>query len=235
VFFNLQEATHAAAGVEASHLTMDEARDLAYTLTKMQRAARGYLLVKNPTSRQTFLDSEKDFNIRGEKLTGLVKDPQQQETLRNMLKLGNELGKQDHQDMVLVDAGKQAEALAHFRSGDGIKESVEVDTQWNRFKQRETEIVKERQEAYDTAMRTVANSIIYGMLGAIALAIAIAVWLAAAVSRKITVNAAQLSTAANEIAATITQHERTASQQATAANETSATIEELSVSSRKSS
>jgi len=233
VFYNLQQATRAAAGVEASHLTMGEARDLIYTLTKMQRAARGYLLVKNPTSRQTFMDSEKDFASLGEKLTGLVKDPQQQENLRNMLKLGNERGNQDHQDMVLVDAGKQAEALVHFRSGDGIKESAELDMQWDRFKQRETEIVKGRQETYDTAMRTVANSIIYGMLGAIALAVAIAIWLAATVSRKITANAAQLSTAANEIAATITQHERTASQQAAAANETAATIEELAASSKK--
>lgn len=233
VFFNLQKATHAAAGVEASHLTMDEARDLAYTLTKIQRAARGYLLVKNPTSRQTFMDSEKDFASRSEKLTGLVKDPQQQENLRTMLSTGQSLIKLDNQFLTLVDEGRQAEAQAKFRSGEGIKESAEIDAQWNRFRQREIEIVKERQETYDMAMRTVADSIIYGMLGAIALAVVIAVWLAAAVSRKITANAAQLSAAANEIAATIAQHERTASQQAAAANETSATIDELSTSSQK--
>ena len=93
VFFNLQEATHASRAVEASHLTMGEARDLAYTLAKMQRAGRGYLLLKNPTSRQSFLDSEKEFASRGEKLTGLVKDPQQQETLRSVLKMGQILGK----------------------------------------------------------------------------------------------------------------------------------------------
>jgi len=234
VFFNLQEANHASAAVEASHLTMDEARDLAYSLTKMQRAGRGYLLMNNPTSRQTFLDSEKEFASRGDKLPGLVKDPHQQETLRSMLKLGNDLGKQDNEYLVLVDAGKQAEALARFRGGESIKESAEIDSLWNRFKQREAEIVKDRQEAYDAAIRAVTNSILYGMLGAIGLAIAIAIWLAAAVSRKITANAAQLSSAACEIAATIDQHERTASQQAAAASETSATIEELSTSSRNS-
>ncbi len=234
VFINLQEATRASTAVEASHQTMDEAKDLAYSLIKMQRAARGYLLIKNPTSRQTFLDSEKDLNIRGEKLSSLVKDPQQKDTLRSMLSLGQDLSKRDDQYMNLVDEGKATEALAQFRSGEGIKESAEVDSLWNRFKQRETEIVKERQDAYDAAIRGVTNSIIYGMLGAIALAVAIAVWLASAVSRNITANAAQLSAAANEIAATITQHERTASQQASAANETSASITELSASSRKS-
>ncbi len=234
VFFNLQKATRASVAVEASHLTMDEAKDLAYSLTKMQRAARGYLLMKNPTSRKTFLGSEKDFKDGGEKLTHLVKDLQQQETLRSMLNLGQDLIKRDNQYLILVDGGKQAEALTQFRSGEGIKESAEIDSLWGRFKQREIEIVKERQETYEAAIRAVTNSIIYGMLGAIALAVAIAVWLAAALSRSITANAAQLSAAASEIAATIAQHERTASQQAAAANETSATIEELSVSSRQS-
>lgn len=234
VFFNLQKATQASAAVGASHQTMDEARDHAYSLARMQRAARGYLLMKNPTSRQTFLDSEKEFSSRGEKLLNLVKDPQQQDTLRGILKLGQELSKMDDQYLVLVDGGKQAEALARFRTGEGVKESAEMDVLWNRFKLRETEIVKDRQEVFDASIRVVTNSIIYGMLGAIVLAIAIAIWLAAAVSRNITANAAQLSAAANEIAATIDQHERTANQQAAAVTETSATIDELSVSSRKS-
>ena len=234
VFVNLQKATHASAAVEASHQIMDDARELAYSLIKMQRAARGYLLMKNPTSRQTLVDSEKAFTSLGEKLTDLVKDPQQQDNLRNMLNQGQDVIKLDNQFLILIDGGKQVEALTRFRTGEAIKESAEVDALWNRFRQRETEIIQERQEAHEAAIRTVTNSIIYGMLGAIGLAIAIAIWLAAAVSRKITANAAQLSAAASEIAATIAQHERTASQQAAAASETSATIEELSTSSRKS-
>lgn len=235
VFFNLQKATQASAAVEASHLVMDQANDITYSLTKMQRAVRGYLLFKNPTSRKNYMDSEKDFKDVGEKLTRLVKDPQQQETLRSLLALGQDLSKTDNQYLLLVDAGKLKEAMALFRADvAGANRSVELDTLLDRLIQKEAEIVKDRLEAYDAAVRAVTNSIIYGMLGAIILAVAIAIWLAAAVSRNITANAVQLSAAANEIAATIDQHERTASQQAAAANETSATIEELSVSSRKS-
>jgi len=234
VFFSLQNATHASKAVETSHRTMDEAMDLIYNLTKMQRAARGYLLLKNPASRQTLVDSEKDLKEGGEKLAGLVKDSQQQLTLRSLLAVEQDLIKLDNEFLSLVDAGKQAEALARFRAGDGLKASTEVDALWHRFKQREDEIVKQRQEAYDAAIALVTQSIIYGMLGAIVLAVAIALWLAAAVSRSITANATQLAAAASEIAATTAQHERTASQQAAAANETSATIEELSASSRKS-
>ncbi len=232
VFYNLQQATHAAATAEASHLTMDEADNLAYSLTKMQCAARGYLLMKNQTSRQNFLDGEKDFARRSERLSVLITNPQQQETLRGMVREGQDMIKLGNRFLALVDAGKQAEAQALFRGDAVLKKSAAMDAQWERLKEQEIAIVKEHQESYDAAMRTVAHSIIYGMLGSIVLAIAIAVWLAAAVSRKITANAAQLSAAANEIAATIAQHERTASQQAAAANETSATIEELSASAR---
>jgi methyl-accepting chemotaxis protein len=234
VFVNLQKATHASTAEKTSNLTLDQATELIYSLSKIQRATRGYLLVKNSTSRQTFQNSLKEFNGQSEKLTGMVKDPQQQNTLRSMLNLGDGLINLGNHFMALVDEDKQAEALAQFQSGEGIKESTEMDVQWERFKQRETEIVKERREAFDVAIRTVANSIIYGMLGAIILAVVIAIWLAEAVSRNITANAFQLSAAANEIAATINQQERTASQQASATSETSATIEELSVSSRQS-
>jgi len=234
VFVNLQDATEASAAMQTSQRIMIEADDLAYNLTKMQRAARGYLLMKNPNSRQTYRDSEKDFKVVGERLVQMVREPRQQDTLRAMLAMGEELSRQDGQYMALVDQGRVADALARFRAGDVFKASSDIDVLWDRFKQRETEIVKERQAAFEMATRTVANSIVYGMLAAIGLAVAIAAWLAAAVSNKITANAAQLSSAASEIAATIVQHERTASQQAAAANETSATIEELSVSSSRS-
>ncbi len=234
VFLSLQEAAQEASAMEVKQQIMDQANDFAYSLSKMQRAARGYLLVKNPTSRQTFFSNQQDFQDAGKELNRMVKDPQQREHMRNLLSLGAELSKWDEELIALVDAGKTSEALSRFRSGTAINIATELDAELARLRQRQAEIVQQHHETYDAAMVAVANSIIYGMLGAIGLAVAIAVWLAAAVSRKITANATQLSTAANEIAATIDQHERTASQQAAAANETSATIEQLSASARKS-
>lgn len=234
VFISLQEAAREAEAVEAKQQIMDQANDVAYSLSKMQRAARGYLLVKNPTSRQTFFGNEQKFLDAGKELNRMVKDQRQREHVRNLLSLGAELSKWDQESIALIDADKTSEALSRFRSGTIINIAAELDAELGRLRQRQAEIVQKHYDTYDAAMDAVGNSIIYGMLGAIGLALAIAVWLAAAISRKITVNATQLSSAANEIAATIDQHERTASQQAAAANETSATIEQLSVSARKS-
>jgi methyl-accepting chemotaxis protein len=234
VFVSLQEASQAAAAMEAKQEIMDRANDLAYSLSNMQRAARGYLLIKNPTVRQTYLDNERNAKYISAKLTRLVNDPKQQGYLREMQTLADQLITWDDQLIALVDIDKLSQALSSFTAGDVIKASSQLDAILSRFRARQAEIVRGHQETYDTAMHRVANSIIYGMLAATALAFAIAIWLASVISRKITANAAQLSTAASEIAATIAQHERTASQQAAAANETSATIEELSASSRQS-
>ncbi len=234
VFVSLQKAAQEAEAMEVKQQIMDQANDFAYSLSKMQRAARGYLLVKNPTSRQTFFSNQQDFQEAGKELNRLVKDPQQREHMRNLLSLGADLSKWDEELIALVDADKLPEARARYGTGAVVNIATDLDAELGRLRQRQIEIVQQHRESYDAAMGTVADSIVYGMLSAIGLAVAIAVWLAAAVSRKITANATQLSSAANEIAATIDQHERTASQQAAAANETSATIEQLSVSARKS-
>ena len=234
VFVNMQEAERQAVLVEDTHARMEVVRDLHFALSKMQRATRGYLLEKNATTYQDFQTGAKDFNTHSEMLKNLIIDPQQQDTLRRIVEKQQELFPLQQRMMALVDEGKEAAAIAVFRSGKPAELVHMEDELVNGFEQRETAIIKERQEAENVAMHTVINSIIYGMVGFITLAISIAFGVAAAISRDITANAAQLSAAASEIAATIDQHERTASQQAAAATETSATITELSASSRQS-
>ena len=166
-------------------------------------------------------------------LKSIVTDVQQQETLRNYDQAGKELTAILRAEIDLMDAGKVAEATNMLRN-KGLTESKLLDELWNRFDQRESELVKTFSASAETAMIMARNSIIYGTLGSIVLSMAISFWIAAAISRQITANASMLSAAASEIAATINQHERTASQQAIAANETSATLTELAASSRQS-
>src|SRR5574340_819030 len=198
VFYNLQEAARASALLEHYRTIEGETREIALSLAKVQRAARGYLLIKNPSSLQTYQDSEKDSKSHAESLARRVKDPQQQDTLRRVTELGRELNELHRRQMALVDEGRQTEALASFRTGEDIKRSRELDALSDRFEQRETELRNEQQEVYDAAIQTVGNSVLYGTLGAFALAVAIALWLSSAVSRNISANAGLLSTATTE-------------------------------------
>ncbi|MEJ2618697.1 MAG: methyl-accepting chemotaxis protein [Candidatus Thiodiazotropha sp.] len=233
VFIILEHASEHNELVDVAYVIEDNARELASDLEVIQSASRGYLLQRNPTSRETLLQARKDFSDHYEKLDKEIKDTVQRDNLRQLFELAQTLDAAQQHQMGMVDDGKVQEGIAYWAK-ESLPKAHETRVLMDKFTARETELLKQNKEAYQAAMRMVGYSIIYGMLGAIALAIAIALWLAAVVSRKITANATQLSAAANEIAATITQHERTASQQAAAANETSATIVELSTSSRKS-
>lgn len=234
VFINLDRAANQNALAEATYAIVDDGNDTVLTINIMQRASRGYMLQNDPKAKSNFQAAEKKFRERSEALTSQVKDPQQQERLRDLLELMQTLIAQQHKMIALVDKDKTAAAIALYRSEKMPERAAEADKLMEDFSLRETEQLKQRQETYRAAMSTVSNSIIYGMLGSSALGVVIALWLAASISRKITANATQLSAAASEISATITQHERTASQQSAAANETSATITELSASSRQS-
>ena len=234
VFVSLDKAAEQNQLVDAAYNIVDDAKDVAFSIGVMQRTSRGYLLQRNPTSRATYQTARKAYKERAEQLDREIKDPTQRDNLKQIADFELALDKLAQSEMALADQGKVKEAVADW-AAENLPRADRVEEMLNKFELRETELLKQRQEAYQAAMGTVRNSIIYGVLGAIVLAVAIAVWLAAAVSRKITASATQLSSAAAEIAATISQHERTASQQASAANETSATIEELSASSRTSS
>ncbi|MDO8811006.1 MAG: methyl-accepting chemotaxis protein [Gallionella sp.] len=234
VFINLDKAANQNALAETAYHIVDDVKDITLALGRMQRSARGYLLLKNPTSRETYQQASKIFKEHAEELDREITDPAQRDTLKQIVELEQTLSKLQQEEMAMVDAGKIKEAIAGWAAQD-LPRARDAEKLLEKFEQRESELLKQRQETYRASMSAVSNSIIYGMLAAIGLAVAIGLWIAVAISRNITANAAQLSAAASEIAATINQHERTASQQAAAANETSATIEELSASSRQSS
>ena len=233
VFTNLQKADQAVAEHDHSQRVMSVAKDVTLNLVRLQRATRGYILYKNPVSHQTIQDNLSAYQSNMEHLRQIVTDAQQQETLRNFDQAGKDLIVLLQTEIGLVDGGKAAEA-AKMIGTKGVSESRAMDELWKRFEQREDEIMKTLNANAETAMSIVRNSIIYGMLAAMVLSVAIAIWLAAVISRKITASITQLSAASSEIAATVAQHERTASQQAASVNETSATIDELSASSRQS-
>ena len=234
VFVNLQKASRALEQVDAGYHVMDMAKDLAGSLIKMQRAARGQLLIANTGSRDSYQENERRVDELAGKLSGQVTDTEQRDNLRGLLQVAKELNGMTKEFIVLAEAGRSKEAQARFRGGASFEKSRELDARLDRFIQREAEILAQRKAAYEAAMSALIGSILYGGLGAIVLALVIGYWLAAALSRDITANASQLAAATSEIAATVTQHERTASEQAAAANETSATITELSASARQS-
>lgn len=234
VYVNMQAASRQAALTEQSYAISSDASDLEFAVIRMQNSVRGYLLQKNATSLQNYQDGEKDFRALSASLKMRMTDTQQQDTLKRIVELGDSLFLRQQQMFALVDQGKVTDAVAYYRLNKPYESALELNQLSEKFSTREDEITHERQNINREMDSRVISSIIYGMAAAIVIAVVIALWLAAAISRIITLNASQLSAAATEISATVTQHERTASVQAASANQTAASISELSASSRQS-
>src|SRR5487761_2204483 len=196
VFVNLQTADRISTQRYHSQQVMFAAQNITLDLVKLQRATRGYILYKSPVFQKSIQDILGDYRSKMESLKSLVTDAQQQETLRSFDQVGKSLTEILKTEIDLVDAGKPDEA-AKMLSNRGISESQELDELWGRFQQRENDLLKALNDDTEAAMDMVRNSIIYGMLAAIVLALAVAFWISSVVSRSITANVTQLSAAAS--------------------------------------
>lgn len=236
VFENLEVALSATEHLAQYNRVEDGAYQIQLHVAALQRASRGYiLLVKNPQSRRNYeVHNKALFDLAS--LSQLVQDRQQIETLRRVQALASEIRDLTRQYIGLVDADRPEDAVALFRTGGNLKQTIEIDRLSGRFLQRASELHTAQRARLEDARGQVRVAIVAGTAGAVLIAIAIAIgwWLSIALSRRISAYAVQLASATSEIAATVAQHESTASRQAAAASETAKTIEELSASSRQS-
>jgi CHASE3 domain sensor protein len=227
VFVNLQKTNQLTAARDHSQQVQFLAQQTMLDLVTLQRSTRGYILYRNPVSLQSIQDNLGELNSNLERLKAQVTDAQQQEVMRSFDQAAKDLVAILQTEVELVDAGKPEEAVKMLRS-KGLNESRALEDSWKRFKQREDEIVKMLNRSEEDSMSMVMNSIIYGMLGAIALSVVIALWLTGTISRSITTNASHLSTATNEIATTITELSASSRQSSEQAANTAAAAEKSS-------
>ena len=208
-------------------------KDWEYSIVKLQRAARGYLLMKNEVSLTTYEEGEKEFQALSQTVGDLVKDPKQQERLHVFIGMGNRLNELTNKFMALEKEDKHDEALKLFHTGDAVRLATEIEQNIEDFEKRENEILKEREQASEKAMNNAVTAVFLGSVLSAILALAIGLWIATNISKRITVTTNDLAATSTEIAATVSQHERTAIQQAAMVNETTTTMEELGSSANQ--
>ena len=228
VFINLQKDDEASVARDHSQRVMFVAQQAMLDLVKLQRSTRGYILNRNPVSRESIQENLGDYQRNMALLKPLVTDAQQQQTLQEFDQAGRDLLVLLKAESDLAEAGKTAEAVKMF-GAEGISESKALEDLWKRFDQRENEILKTLEAGAEAAKAMVRNSIIYGMLAAGALSVVVALWLAATISRNVVTNASRLSSATNEISTTITELSASSRQSADQAANTAVAAEKASV------
>ncbi|MBK7868684.1 MAG: hypothetical protein IPJ75_17745 [Ignavibacteriales bacterium] len=149
--------------------------------------------------------------------------------LLNISKLTDEQFKLNHVSIEMIKKGDQERALR--TELDGIDESYtsNIKTVFNEIKASELNVIAKLSVQRDEAMNSVIIAAFVGSLSAIIIGILLAFFTNKSVLTTIREAVTAIAATSNEMAATITEHEKVASQQAASVNETTSTMNELDV------
>lgn len=210
--------------------------NIALYINKMQRSARGVLLIKgNTESYAHYEEHKKALEKTIQEITPLVKDEKQKVLLGTMLAKLAELAKTTDQELQLAVKGEQAKAVELFARNNTVQLQREVEALSSEFDKGEDALVKVWKNHEDSALGKIGTYLLVGILLAFAISIVVGQLIIKSITGHISSAVNAMASTSTEIAATVNQHERTASQQAAMVNETTTTIQELGASSRQTS
>jgi len=235
VFASLRsyEKVHESTARGTSIVTL--ARDMSFNIAKLQRAARGNIIMKNGISHDTYADAKKELDMSSQSLGPLTKDEKQKELLSRITEKIKILIELADKEMQFVEKGEQDKAIELFRGGASIKTARELEDLSKEFEKKEDEFLQTWKKEEESALGKIGISLIVGLLLTLAISVSIGLLITNGITKHISSAINAMSSTSTEIAATVTQHERTASQQASMVNETTTTIQELGASSRQTS
>lgn len=211
------------------------ANEISFNIAKMQRAARGYLLYKNETSRNSCNESIKDIAKTTQNISPLIKDEKQKELLGGISLKIDALIKITDKFILLVDNGEKNKAISFYREGETVKIGEDLEEMTDEFVKKQTGLLETWRKEEDSALEKIGTSLMIGIVLTLALSVIIGLLITKGITKHIAGAINAMSSTSTEIAATISQHERTALQQASMVNETTTTIQELNASSRQTS
>jgi len=212
----------------------DVMSDMSFNIQAVSRATRGYLLDPDPVSVNSFENARTKVQEDLQTLEGLIRDEQQQETLREINNIFQEIDSLNQQLIELVDAGKQTEAIEEWKNNKGREIAEDMTRLLEAFDEREDEIVAEAAAAQSAALNQLFWVVIWSTGLSVLASAAFGAWIISSIARRMNESASTIAASSNEIASTMEQQERTAGEQAASVNETTTTISELGASTRQS-
>ena len=213
-------------------------RQILARLLDAETGQRGFLYTGQEQYLEPYAAATMAMQNDMERLREQISDnPLQLSRLSDVDALATEKLDELAQTIRLKNEGKEDETRALVLSGKGKALMGQIRSQIAEMLTAEDQLLVERQEASQQASRRVDAVAVGGILGTSLIGIAIGIYFGLinrTIIAKIRESAVAISTSSREIAATVTEQERTAKQQSSATTQTSVAIEELSASSRKS-
>jgi methyl-accepting chemotaxis protein len=208
--------------------------DMSLSSEGMIRSLRGYILDKNQGFSEDYRENFNAAKESAKSVEGLIKLPEQKERLTKMVEEIENYDDYASKVIALIDSGKEADAVALFKSGKGTEFVKAYDRLEKEFKATEESVLKQETQEAKNALHLLVALLLIGSLILIVIAITVALVISSGITRTINQAVNAIASSSTEIAATIDQQERTATHQASAVNQTTTTMDELGNSSRQS-
>lgn len=189
-----------------------------------------YLIGMKQASLDDYLETEKRVIENLKKLDEMGNETaENHKRLLEISKLTEEQFKLNRISIENIKKGEKEKALRTEEGGIDQNYAVKIKSFFNEIKQDEQKIIEELRIAREDAMTDVMIAAFVGSFSAIIVGILLAFFTNKSVVTTIRDAVAAIAATSNEMAATITEHEKVASQQAASVNETTSTMNELDV------
>ncbi|MFQ4137932.1 methyl-accepting chemotaxis protein [Nodosilinea sp. PGN35] len=200
----------------------------------MDRATRGYLLQRNPTSLLDFNKARTDYRTVVEELNIQVTNEEQRQNLAEITALIDQFI-DGHQNMInLVNQNQSAEGVQAWRESNGRALNSEIASLLTTMEELEDGIVARDQALLAAALGRLQFTLLTAATLSLLLSALLGTLVVLKASRIMNQAAGDIVSSASEIATSVEQQERTSSQQVASVSETSTTMDELGASSRQS-
>lgn len=198
----------------------------------MIRNYRGYVIDNNDEFINEYQQNLKATREAAVLLEETVKAKEQKTRISQMLDLVKEYDNFARNSINFINQGKQNQAIALFKTGQGTKFANKFDEVSQEFREFQQEQLEEKTVESKNALNFLLSALIVGSLLLIILAITVALILSSGITNTINQAVSSIASSSTQIAATVEQQERTAAQQASSVYQTTTTMDELGASSR---
>lgn len=219
--------------VEILHRQVGDVKNLALSISAMQRAARGYLLGENENELREYEAWDTYFYEQSEKLRVQIKGSQQQETLNKIIAVGDNLNELNRRLISYLKLGKSQKVKATWQAGNLQRIAQSLNELVRVFEALEQQQLTSKRIQQEKALQFLIF-VVFGFAGLSAiLAILIGMKITSTVGRHMNQETSAIAASASEIAATMAQQERNTTVMATSVSQVTATLDELNSSFQK--
>jgi len=218
--------------VTVLHKNIDEVQDLAFSIAELEKAGRGYLLGQRTDELERYEYWDTQFYNQSEIIRALIQDPQQQQTLNEIIEVGDRMNELYRRLISYLQLGKPQKVEQIWLEGEVQAITQNLEDLVVRFEANDQRMLDEEQGKQQQALQGL-TLLVFGIAGISAvIAFGLGIGIATAISQQMIQETSAIAATSETIANTLEEQERNSTQQASAVRETSTTLDQLGSSLR---